>query len=382
MCWLGQIKIDRLVRSETVVINCATELFDACKIHLETKYNQDDKCVHFLQTFHYTPKLSHRPNTDSWTTVPDTHKLHSLTNIPGTKIVNIKRFLCCCDGCFCGEGECTNVVCPNSWKGFDLVKRKFTNPDLTAWNAAFPILLAKCTDVVWEEIIHKLSTFVNYTELKNYVESNTIPPLVCDINLDMSEQDKHYLDYVALHYLPDDAPDSFAPITIEGDGNCFPRAISCLLFRTQNRHPEIGTIIVYEAVLNIERYLDHTYVATGAQQLYSRATLPQQYAQYSDNYRTNRPLNVRQIYKSGVLDICKNAAFMGIWQILQASNVIQHPMHSVYPAGGNQSIRLDLNRTIWCINVNFNNKPVVPIMWTPMQVGNSFVPLLKVVRNT
>ena len=76
--WVKQ-KIDRLVRSETVVINCATELFNACKNHLETKYDQDDKCVHFLQTFHYTPKLSHRPNTDRWTTVPGTHKLHSLT---------------------------------------------------------------------------------------------------------------------------------------------------------------------------------------------------------------------------------------------------------------------------------------------------------------
>ena len=99
------------------------------------------------------------------------------------------------------------------------------------------------------------------------------------------------------------------------------------------RHPEIRTRIVYEAVLNIERYMDHTYVATGAQHIYSRGTLPQQYAQHSDNYRPNRPLNVRQIYKSEVLDIFKNATFMGIWQVFQASNVIQHPMHSVYPAG-------------------------------------------------
>ena len=89
---------------------------------------------------------------------------------------------------------------------------------------------------------------------------------------------------MALHYLPDDAPDSFAPITIEGDGNCFPRAISYLLFRTQDRHPDIRTRIVYEAVLNIERYLDNTYVATGAQHIYSRGTLPQQYAQYSETY--------------------------------------------------------------------------------------------------
>ena len=141
---------------------------------------------------------------------------------------------------------------------------------------------------------------------------------------------------------------------------------------------------MYEAVTNIESYLDHTYVAKGAQNLYSRGTLSQQYAQYSDNYRPNRPLNVRQIYKSEVLDICKNGAFMGIWQVFQTSNVIKHPMHSIYPPGCNQSIRLDLNRPVWCINVNYNSREVVSIMWTPMQVGNNrpchFVPMLKVVR--
>ena len=377
-------KIDRLVKSEAAVINCATELFEACKHHLEKEDVQDGNCVHFLQTYHYTQKLSNRPNTDKWTTVPDTRKLHSLTNVPGTKIVNLRNFLCCCDGCFHGEEECTNDVYPNNWKGFNLVKKKFTNPDLTHWNVANPIPMPVSRQVNWEECICKLSNFTNFTALKNYVVHNSIPPLVCDINLNMSEQDKQLLNYVALHYLPDDAPDSFAPVSILGDGNCFPRAISYLLFRTQERHVEIRTRIVYEAVTNIESYLDHTYVATGAQNLYSRGTLPQQYAQYSDNYRPNRPLNVRQIYKSEVLDICKNGAFMGIWQVFQTSNVIKHPMHSVYPPGGNQSIRLNLNRPVWCINVNYNSRQVVPIMWTPMQVGNNrpchFVPMLKVVR--
>ena len=184
-----------------------------------------------------------------------------------------------------------------------------------------------------ERVPMQIEHFTNFTALKNYIETNTIPPLVCDINLNMSQQDKQFLDYVAPHYLPNDVPDSYAPVSIQGDGNCFPRAISYLLFRTQDRHPEIRTRIIYEAVSNIECYLDHTYVATGAPNLYSRGTLPQQYAQYSDSYRTNRPLNVRQIYKSEVLDICKNAAFMGIWQVFQASNVIKHTMCSVYPDG-------------------------------------------------
>ena len=133
--------------------------------------------------------------------------------------------------------------------------------------------MAVPTEVNWEECLCKLNTFTNFTALKNYIETNTIPPLICDIDLNMSQEDKQFLNYVALHYLPNDAPDSYAPVSIQGNGNCFPRAISYFLFRTQDRNPEIRTRIIYEAVTNNECYLNHTYVATGTQNLYSRGTL-------------------------------------------------------------------------------------------------------------
>ena len=75
------------------MINCATELFEACKHHLEKEDIHDGNCVHFVQTYHYAQKLSNRPNTDKWTTMPDTRKLHSLTNVLATKIVNLNLML-------------------------------------------------------------------------------------------------------------------------------------------------------------------------------------------------------------------------------------------------------------------------------------------------
>ena len=39
----------------------------------------------------------------------------------------------------------------------------------------------------------------------------------------MLENEKDMLNYVALNYLPANAPDSFAPIKIYGDENSFPR---------------------------------------------------------------------------------------------------------------------------------------------------------------
>ena len=75
----------------------------------------------------------------------------------------------------------------------------------------------------------------------------------------MSENDRNNLDFVALHYLPSDAPGSFAPISIISDSNCFCRAVSYALFRTQNHYHEIRTRIVYESIKNMDKYLDTNY---------------------------------------------------------------------------------------------------------------------------
>ena len=88
-------------------------------------------------------------------------------------------------------------------------------------------------------------------------------------------------------------------------------------------YTEIGVHIIYEAVQNIEKYVDHNYVLIGAHHFYERGTLPKQYAQYSDNYNPYVTFNMLQLYKEEVLDICKNGTFVGIWQIFQIANVIK-----------------------------------------------------------
>ena len=103
---------------------------------------------------------------------------------------------------------------------------------------------------------------------------------------------------------------------------------------------------MYEAVNNMVHYLDKHYVQQGANHLYRWGTLIQQYAMYSDNYRTQETLNVDIIYMQEVLDICKNGAYMGVWQLFQVANVIEYPVTYVYPEGGNANIRRDLNRTM------------------------------------
>ena len=257
--------------------------------------------------------------------------------------------LCCCIGCMNGT-ECLNDVCPEPWKGFDLVQKKFLTPNLESWSICLTCKNFLSTDNVnyWTEHIDKLSSITLFTDLIQYIQWNPLPPLQANINNVMTENDKQFLDFVALHYIPNDAPDSYVSVAIVGDGNCFPRSVSYALFQTQECHAEIHTRIIYESVNNIDTYLDNAYLQMGTNYLYHRGTLAQQYAMYSDNYQPDRVLDVTSIYKQEVLDICQEGAYMGIWQIFQAASVVQTPIRSVYPMQTNPNIQKDLNRIVWC----------------------------------
>ena len=82
----------------------------------------------------------------------------------------------------------------------------------------------------------------------------------------------------------------------------------------------------------MDSYLDNIYVSIGARNFYNWGTLPKQYVQYSDNYipNTGVELDVVALYKQEVLDITKNRAFMGIWQVFQATNVLKRPIHQFF----------------------------------------------------
>ena len=104
---------------------------------------------------------------------------------------------------------------------------------------------------------------------------------------------------VALHHIPNDAPQRVAPRSVKGDGNCFPRTISYILYKTETKYCEICACIVYEAVINMQSYIDNIYKSIGSKNFYDRGMLPEQYAQYSDNCipNTGVALDVADLYK-------------------------------------------------------------------------------------
>ena len=66
------------------------------------------------------------------------------------------------------------------------------------------------------EQIEEISKITSYTTLKHHIETNPLPHLMYERDIIMSKSDKSMLDYVSLHHLSSDAPDSFAPVSVLG----------------------------------------------------------------------------------------------------------------------------------------------------------------------
>ena len=183
--------------------------------------------------------------------------------------------------------------------------------------------------------------------------------------------------------MPTDASNGYAPVSIFGDGNCFPRACSYLVAKHQERYTEFRVRIIYELVLHKNMYLYDEYVSKGASVVRHRGNTVDQIAMFSENYNPLQRLPNEEYFKLEVLDICTDGAYIGMWQILAAANIMGHPIRSVYP-DVRRIVRPDLNRRVYCYNEGFNSKPLLHIMWMPMAVNSEdpchFVPLLKVVR--
>ena len=162
-----------------------------------------------------------------------------------------------------------------------------------------------------------MSSITNFDDLQEYINSNPLPAFEGLVQQYMTESDKSKLDFVAFHHLPKDAPDSFAPISVDGDGNCFQRSVSYILEKHEERHKEMRVRIVYEAIQNMDKYLDNQYVSMGAQNSYCRATLAEQFAMYTEDYHRKIPLDVLNLYKTEVMEIHQLGGYCGIWQIFK-----------------------------------------------------------------
>ena len=186
----------------------------------------------------------------------------------------LSNFTCCCVGCLHGDEPCSNDVCPDEWQGYSFKRNKFVEPNLDFWfhDREPDLSILRVENVDWATRINEMSSIRTFTDLQVYVNNNLLPEFVCEPKYTMSAAEMENLDLVALHHVPNDAPRNVSPIQIEGDGNCFPRSISYILYKSQNHYMEVRTRIIYETVKNCDKYLDDFYVSRGAVNFYDRGT--------------------------------------------------------------------------------------------------------------
>ena len=150
----------------------------------------------------------------------------------------------------------------------------------------------------------------SFNELDELLSKLQMPQLICKLHTEILENEKDMLDFVALHHLPANASNSFAPIKIYCDENCFPRCLSYLVYGHENNHVEMRIRIVTEGILNKGHYLQESYLKKGACNTYSHRTPSLQFAMYSDTFYGD----VGSTYENEMIDVARSGTYMGMWQ--------------------------------------------------------------------
>lgn len=210
------------------------------------------------------------------------------------------------------------------------------------------------------------------------------PPLGnCEQTLKTS---RSVIDEDAFRFYPNDAPCDYLPVQTYGDGNCFPRALSILLYGSQRKHLEIRGRIVYQAILEKQKFLSAEYLDFGTNHVYGRASTPEIFAQYSEHFIPETvltPTVVERIYEAEVLEVARAGSECGIWQMFQASAALNRAIQLIYPYDVNPNLRLDFNRTIYPSSSHHQQAPITPlhVFWTYLNrdagVPNHFVAVLR-----
>ena len=377
----GRVKqsVTALVKSGEVAVNSAQTFYQAAKEHLEKPWPGSNECRHYMLNFVFTPKLISRPNTATWKGVKESRdELHSIMNRNDFLKVNVRNIICMCSKCLHGEsdGECEYKDYTDNWCGFDMAKFRPTETDFQFWgNIPIRKIGGSRIEFDWQEKLDTLNSFNTYGELSEHVEHNPIPILQCRISDEMRPADDALVDAVSLYYRPTDCPSNYTPCTIVGDGNCFPRSLSFLCFRSEENHVEMRVRLIYEAIVNANIYLNNRHLSKGAQIVYRRGSPCATIALYSPGYRNDAARDIVGCYQHDVMEVVRPGAYCGLWQIAQAANILRHPIVSVFPQRNHRFVqRLDFNRTFFCTNEQYNSRRPLRIMWTCMRINANHAP--------
>lgn len=138
------------------------------------------------------------------------------------------------------------------------------------------------------------------------------------------------IDFVALSHFSPLGIDHLFPVETVGDGNCVPRTFSFHCFGNQENHVEVRCRIVHEMVSNALDYLclDANEIAF----LFGHS-----------DFQSDSP---ESVFRLEALNMCRNSVYMGMWQLMAASNALRVNILSVYPNLGPKQYRSFFSRSL------------------------------------
>ena len=213
----------------------------------------------------------------------------------------------------------------------------------------------------WMTVLGHFAEKTSFQELQNYIlveQGQTLlnlpPP---PSSLQNQQQATDGVDPIALHDMPDDHPfrNPF-PISTTGDGNCFPRSVSRLVYGNDEHHDEIRVRLVIDAVVNQEQYLQNANLQVGIQGCLPRGNLVNTYLMYSFGAQTHLPgptaaedWKRQEMYEHLTFDLSRNNTWCNIWQCHQAANILQRKVRMIFPKWRQQE-RIIFNREFVPLN--------------------------------
>ena len=192
--------------------------------------------------------------------------------------------------------------------------------------------------IYWESLLGKLERCSSDVEVEHTaIEiSKTLKPLQPRKKNVRFRCNVDFIDAASTEAIPDDGPQDVHAIKIPGDRNCLCRSVSYSYSGDNSMHIEMRLRIIVEGVIHKDKYMSNTYLVKGLS-IDRAEPLPYLYVQYSDYYVNGQRITdntVEYIYSRELHDCSKMNSYMGLWQMAQAASVINIPIKSVYPMGG------------------------------------------------
>ena len=409
---VGRIKnaAMRAIKSRQVVLKNAFDFYKFCV----SKFKNTDGA--FQQKFFFVGEIDRK-----WKelTAHTTHGSSSWSGVRSTgtdMVLEVRQIACCCESCLLGDGSsCPNKAYASQWSVFNLVTGKplmdptFKNEHwgsnshadshdshadshaqkrnhvrtsgMKIQEVAVPEVPLQEASTQWSEILNILGSFSTYSDLETYVLSlNEKYSKAVKCAVQKFRKCRHRVDIVAKKSMHTDSPANVVPVVTIGDGNCCPRSLSIAAFGDDSRQLELRAKIILESVINKEKYLNQDYLAEGLSVVRDDVTLPEVYAMFSGQNAAGLSENVIEtVYEKEVMGITKNGSYMGIWQLFAATNVLGHPVRSVFPLRGSEVFRRDFNRMCFPLDGRHKRTKPITVMWTPtVEHGHvhHFVPLV------